>query len=69
MPICVVIPSYNNFANIRFMFNLKSVLDQDYSNYHIVYVDDNSNDNTGNYAEKYFVKHNIPDDKYVIIRN
>lgn len=48
----VVIPSYNNqmWATI----NIRSVLNQKYSNYRVIYIDDASVDNTG-YAISYCV--------------
>lgn len=42
LPFCVVIPSYNNVKNNRYIHNLNSILQQDYSNYRIVFIDDAS---------------------------
>ena len=47
IPICVVIPSYNNVEKDRYKDNLNSVLQQNYSNYHVVFIDDVSEDRTG----------------------
>lgn len=49
--IVVVIASYNNVKYV--LQNLKSVFDQNYSNYHIIYVDDCSTDGTLLIAKKY----------------
>jgi glycosyltransferase involved in cell wall biosynthesis len=42
----VVVPSYNNAANNRHVNNMNSILMQEYSNYHIVFIDDASTDST-----------------------
>lgn len=68
-PFCVVIHSNNNQNNSRFKFNIKSVLDQDYSNYRIIYIDDGSSDQTFQSVEDYLKESKIPKDKYNIIRN
>lgn len=41
---CIIIPSYNNEKNIR--NNLISIFYQNYTNYRIIYTNDNSNDKT-----------------------
>ena len=48
-PMVIIIPSYNNkqWSNA----NLRSVLDQEYSNYKIIYIDDNSSDGTKDQVE------------------
>lgn len=50
-PFVVVIPSYNNINYYK--KNLDSVRQQLYKNYRIIYIDDNSSDNTGNAVERY----------------
>jgi glycosyltransferase involved in cell wall biosynthesis len=40
------VPSYNNVAMDRYIQNINSILQQDYSNYHIVFIDDASDDET-----------------------
>ncbi|HJM69159.1 MAG TPA: glycosyltransferase family A protein [Candidatus Babeliales bacterium] len=50
-PFVVVIPSYNNINYYK--KNLISVKRQRYKNYRIIYIDDNSSDNTGNAVEQY----------------
>ena len=47
MPICLVIPSYNNVEDNRYTNNIRSVVMQEYTNYHIVFIDDASTDGTG----------------------
>jgi cellulose synthase/poly-beta-1,6-N-acetylglucosamine synthase-like glycosyltransferase len=46
-PFCIVVPTYNNAANNRYFNNIKSIVMQDYTNFHIVVIDDASTDNTG----------------------
>lgn len=50
-PMVVVIPSYNNLRWLK--LNLKSILDQEYTNYRIIYVNDCSKDSTGFRVEKF----------------
>ena len=50
---CVVIPSYNNVKDDRYIKNIRSVLQQDYSNFRIVLIDDNSSDGTGEKVKAY----------------
>lgn len=57
-PILVVIPSYNNCE--WYFKNLSSVFDQEYENYSIIYINDNSSDKTGDLVEA-FVKERITD--------
>lgn len=40
-------PSYNNAVKNRYMDNINSILQQEYSNYHIIFIDDYSDDGTG----------------------
>ena len=56
-PMVVIIPSYNNERWHK--ANLASVLNQNYSNYRIIYINDSSKDKTAKYVEnmvKKFVK-------------
>lgn len=43
-PIVIIIPSYNNQKWVN--LNLNSAFNQNYSNYRIIYINDNSSDNT-----------------------
>lgn len=47
MPFCIVVPSYMNAADERYISNMKSILQQEYSNYHVIFIDDASEDKTG----------------------
>jgi glycosyltransferase involved in cell wall biosynthesis len=42
---------------------------QDYQNYHVVYIDDASPDQTGKYVQKYLEAKKIPSDKIEVIIN
>jgi len=46
-----------NEANDRYKRNLNSIFQQDYTNYKVFYVDDNSEDNTAQLVKDY-VKRN-----------
>lgn len=43
---CVTIFGRNNTENDRYLKNLQMVILQNYSNFHIVFLDDNSDDQT-----------------------
>ncbi len=49
--IVVIIPSYNN--SDWYHLNLRSVLQQNYTNYRVIYVDDHSSDDTGALVKNY----------------
>lgn len=64
-----MIPSYNNAKDDRYIHNINSVLQQDYSNYYIVFVDDASDDQTGQLIQQYAKKHQISPQKLKVIIN
>jgi glycosyltransferase involved in cell wall biosynthesis len=41
------VPSYNNVEENRHFQNMRSILMQEYKNYHVVFIDDASPDKTG----------------------
>jgi glycosyltransferase involved in cell wall biosynthesis len=57
---CVVVPTRNNAYNHRYVYNLQSILNQNYTNYKIVIIDDHSDDGTGVLIQKYLRRHNVP---------
>ena len=70
LPFCIVIPSHNNVKDNRHINNIRSVLMQDYKNYHIVFIDDASTDGTGDEIEKYLINQvKVPPEQYVVIKN
>lgn len=64
--IVVIIPSYNN--KFWFQKNLSSVFMQNYKNYRVIYIDDTSNDMTGELVEKYIKAFN-KNDIVTLIKN
>lgn len=72
-PIVIVIPSYNNNKKLRdgtpyYQKNLNSVCYQNYSNYHVIYIDDVSPDGTGDLVEAY-IKDRQLEDRVTLIKN
>lgn len=57
--IMVIIPSFNNATS--YQSNLLSVINQEYENYHIIYIDDASPDGTGKLVQQFIVDYNIAD--------
>lgn len=51
----IIIPSFNNEDYV--IQNLGSVLNQEYENYRVIYIDDASTDKTLQYAQKYIQNH------------
>jgi glycosyltransferase involved in cell wall biosynthesis len=54
-PLVVIIPSYNNVRYYK--RNLDSVLAQQYKNFRVIYIDDQSFDGTGALVEEYLKDH------------
>lgn len=57
--IVVIIPSFNNAFS--YQANLLSVINQEYENYHIIYIDDASPDGTGQLVQQFIIDNNIAD--------
>lgn len=69
MPFCIIVPSYkNNHANNIFK-NLNSIFQQQYSNYHVVYIDDNSKDGTSAKVKNYRTTYGIDQKKLTLLVN
>ncbi len=62
----VIIPSYNNEKWCE--RNLRSVYEQEYKEYRVIYIDDNSKDNTYERVKKYVKDHN-EEHRTTLIRN
>src|ERR1700722_2640434 len=65
-PIVVIVPSYNNSA--WYEQNLASICTQNYTNFHVLYVDDGSTDGTGDAVAAYIEEHELAD-RITLIRN
>jgi glycosyltransferase involved in cell wall biosynthesis len=57
LPMIIIIPSFNNEQ--YYTKNLNSVKDQKYSNWRIVYIDDQSIDDTYNLVKKYVIDNHL----------
>jgi len=69
-PFCVVVPTYNNVENDRYLRNIRSILLQNYSNYRVVIIDDHSTDGTGDLLEKFMAgQSKLAPEQYVVVRN
>lgn len=44
MPFCIVVPTLNNGKDFRYQYNLRSIFNQNYTNYKVVIIDDASTD-------------------------
>lgn len=64
--IVIVTPSYNNAA--WYKWNLDSIFNQNYKNWHLIYLDDNSPDGTGELVKAYVKKRGF-EDKVTVIGN
>lgn len=62
----IIVASYNN--KYWYQRNLDSIFMQDYENYKIIYIDDNSPDKTGELVENY-IKNKKQESKFQIIKN
>ena len=69
MRFCVTILSHNNAQNRRNTKNLKSILQQKYINYHIVFIDDFSTDNNINIVMSYLRSVNFPQNRVQYVQN
>ncbi len=66
---CIVCPSYRNVPDYRYAWNIESIMQQDYSNFRVIVIDDASPDKTGEVLSKYLRWRNFPRDKIVLLRN
>lgn len=66
---CIVVNSYRNAQNGLMYRNIDSILQQNYTNYHVVYTDDFSPDQTGQKTVEYLNERGIPSDKFRVKQN
>ena len=69
LPMCLVVPGYNNNANFRLESNLNSIFTQNYTNYKVVIVNDASTDGSGKLFRDFFRFHAIDKQRYTYIEN
>ena len=69
LPFCIVVPSYKNVANSRYVHNMNSIIQQDYQNYRIIFIDDASEDDTGVFVREYIKEHNLSPSKIQVAIN
>lgn len=67
LPMCIMVPGYNNNANFRIEYNLNSIFSQNYTNYKVIIIDDMSNDGSETAYRNYLVFHRIDKSRYVYI--
>ena len=53
LPMCVVVLSHNNVEDNRYKKIMQTILYQNYTNYHIVFIDDFSIDGTLEATQQY----------------
>lgn len=65
-----MIPTFNNAEDDRYLRNIRSIVMQNYTNYHIVVIDDGSADGTGDLINLYLQKQGkINKERYHIEKN
>ena len=69
VPLCVTVLSRNNEENDRYKKVMQSILQQDYTNYHIVFIDDSSRDSTLSLTQEYLKARNFPSDRVSYVKN
>jgi glycosyltransferase involved in cell wall biosynthesis len=70
LPFCIVVPSHNNADNDRHIKNMRTIIMQDYSNYHIVFIDDASTDRTGEQVAEFMANQTkVPPERFLLVRN
>lgn len=66
---CIVVPTYNNAAGQRYAWNIESILQQNYSNYRVIVVDDASNDATLTHAGRYLKWRKADPEKWILVKS
>ena len=66
---CVVVPSYKNFKRYRYYFNLYTILQQQYTNYRVIIIDDASDDKTAESIEYEMTINPIIRQRVTLIKN
>ena len=66
---CIIAPGLNNEPQQRYLWNLESVLQQNYTNFRLIIVDDVSTDKTVDKLAKHLKWRNVSQDKVILIKN
>lgn len=69
LPFCLTVMSRNNMEQGRYWKVLETILQQKYSNYHIVFIDDFSIDDTLHQTMKYLRERKFPESRVTFVRN
>ena len=69
IPMCIVVPGYNNNARFRLEYNLNSIFRQNYTNYFAVIINDASTDGSDELFRNYLRHYGINPHRYVYIEN
>jgi cellulose synthase/poly-beta-1,6-N-acetylglucosamine synthase-like glycosyltransferase len=69
LPMCIIVPGYNNNDQFRIESNMNSIFTQNYTNYKVVIINDASNDGSGEVYRKYLDFYNIDRSRYVYVEN
>ena len=68
-PFCGVVPTYKNSIKYRYFLNLYTILQQDYSNYRVIIIDDASDDQTADKIDKEILSNPFAKQRVTLIRN
>ena len=68
LPMCVIVTSHNNKEDLRMVWNAESILQQDYSNYRVVFIDDSSSDGSWQILNDYLRWKKLDSDKVKFFR-
>lgn len=60
-------PTYNNKQNLRYVWSIESVLQQEYSNLKVIIIDDASKDKTAESTAAYLKWRRADPEKYIVI--
>jgi glycosyltransferase involved in cell wall biosynthesis len=64
------LPTENNGAKRKYLRSIRSIIMQDYLNYHFIVIDNASTDKTGTLMEEELLKQKkVPSSNYKIIKN
>ena len=69
MPFCVTVMSHNNIQNNRYKRVMVSLTNQQYSNYRVIFLDDNSDDGNLEGTRRVMEELGFPRDRIVYVAN